>query len=64
MNTNNLKKMESGHCKSGIMADNKASICLHETCGFRQVGYRDRMGKDRFGQWRNTVLMDRINNLN
>lgn len=49
--------------QSGIMADNKASICLHEKCDFRQVGFRDRIGKDRFGQWRNTVLMERRSNL-
>lgn len=49
--------------QSGIMADNIASIHLHEKCGFRQVGFRERIGKDRFGQWRNTVLMERRNNL-
>lgn len=45
--------------QSGIMQDNPASIRLHETCGFRMVGYRERIGKDRFGVWRNTVLMER-----
>ena len=49
--------------QSGIMADNTASIRLHEKCGFRQVGFRERIGKDRFGQWRNTVLMERRSNL-
>ena len=48
--------------QSGIMADNIASIRLHEKCGFRQVGFRERIGKDRFGQWRNTVLMERRSN--
>ena len=50
--------------QSGIMADNKASIRLHEKCGFRQVGFRERIGKDRFGQWRNTVIMERRSNFN
>lgn len=45
--------------QSGIMEDNTASIHLHEKCGFRLVGFRERIGKDRFGQWRNTVLMER-----
>ena len=45
--------------QSGIMQDNLASIRLHERCGFRMVGYRERIGKDRFGVWRNTVLMER-----
>jgi phosphinothricin acetyltransferase len=49
--------------QSGIMADNTASIRLHEKCGFREVGFRERIGKDRFGQWRNTVLMERRNNI-
>lgn len=45
--------------QSGIMSDNAASIRLHEKCGFRMVGYRERIGRDRFGQWRDTVLMER-----
>ena len=45
--------------QSGIMQDNIASIRLHEKCGFRMVGYRERIGQDRFGKWRNTVLMER-----
>ncbi len=49
--------------QSGIMDDNTASIHLHEKCGFRLVGFRERIGKDRFGLWRNTVLMERRNNL-
>ncbi len=45
--------------QSGIMQDNTASICLHESCGFRMVGYREKIGRDRFGNWRNTVLMEK-----
>ena len=45
--------------QSGILQDNEASIHLHTRCGFRMVGYRERIGKDRFGVWRNTVLMER-----
>ena len=45
--------------QSGILQDNEASIRLHERCGFRLVGYRERIGRDRFGVWRNTVLMER-----
>lgn len=45
--------------QSGIMRDNLASIRLHETCGFRMVGYRERIGRDRFGVWRDNVLMER-----
>ncbi|MFV0517413.1 MAG: GNAT family N-acetyltransferase [Aminipila sp.] len=45
--------------QSGIMQDNYASIRLHEKCGFRMVGYRERIGRDQLGKWRNTVLMER-----
>lgn len=45
--------------QSGIMADNEPSISLHETCGFRKVGYRERIGRDNNGKWRSTVLMER-----
>ncbi len=45
--------------QAGIMGDNLASIRLHEKCGFRMVGYRERLGCDRYGTWRNTVLMEK-----
>lgn len=45
--------------QSGIMQDNETSIGLHETCGFRKVGYRERIGRDNNGKWRSTVLMER-----
>ena len=45
--------------QSGIMENNTASIALHSGCGFRMVGYREKIGQDRFGVWRNTVLMER-----
>lgn len=45
--------------QSGIMEDNIASIKLHEKCGFRMVGFREKIGCDYFGNWRNTVLMEK-----
>ncbi|NLI54134.1 MAG: N-acetyltransferase [Clostridiales bacterium] len=45
--------------QSGIMEDNAGSIALHIGCGFRLVGYREKIGRDRFGVWRNTLLMER-----
>lgn len=45
--------------QSSIMQENKASIKLHEKCGFRMVGYRERIGIDSEGIWRNTVLMEK-----
>lgn len=49
--------------QSGIMQDNSASIRLHEKCGFRVIGYRERIGQDRNGIWRNTVLMEKRNTI-
>ena len=49
--------------QSGIFDNNTASLRLHEKCGYRMVGYRDRIGKDRMGTWRNTVLMERRNDI-
>jgi phosphinothricin acetyltransferase len=31
--------------QAGIFPENAASIALHTRCGFRQVGYRERIGK-------------------
>ena len=44
--------------QSSIMQTNIPSIKLHEKCGFRSVGFRERIAKDRFGVWRNTVIME------
>lgn len=45
--------------ESDIFANNNGSIALHKKCGFRTVGYRERIGKDSAGIWRDTVLMER-----
>jgi len=61
MNQLILESEKSGFwlLQSGIMEDNETSIGLHETCGFRKVGYRERIGRDNHGKWRSTVLMER-----
>lgn len=45
--------------QSSIIEINKASIALHTKAGFRMVGYREKIAKDYFGVWQNTVLMER-----
>lgn len=45
--------------QSVIFQDNKASVRIHEKCGFRLVGYRERIAQDSQGNWRNTVLMEK-----
>ena len=42
----------------GIMKENKASILLHKKCGFREIGYREKVGKLN-GLWRDNVIMER-----
>ena len=44
--------------QAGIFEENKASIALHEKCGFRLVGVRERLGA-LDGVWKNVVLMER-----
>jgi L-amino acid N-acyltransferase YncA len=44
--------------QAGILAENDASIHLHEKAGFRIVGRREKIGQ-LDGQWRDTVLMER-----
>jgi L-amino acid N-acyltransferase YncA len=43
-------------------ADNTASIALHQTCGFRFVGIRERLAQKR-GVWRDTALLERRSEL-
>lgn len=43
---------------SAIFSINKASIALHKKCGFREIGYRERIAKDKFGNWQDTTLME------
>ena len=43
---------------SSIFSDNEKSIKLHDKCGFRTIGYRERIAKDRFGNWVDTTLME------
>ncbi len=44
--------------QAGIFPENKASVALHLANGFRQVGYREKIGKH-FGVWRDTLLLER-----
>ena len=44
--------------QTGIFPENEASLRLHESCGFRVVGVRERVGKH-FGRWRDVVFVER-----
>jgi phosphinothricin acetyltransferase len=43
---------------AGIFPENEASLSVHEKCGFRRVGVRERIGWG-LGRWRDVVLMER-----
>lgn len=44
--------------QSGIFSENIASIKLHEHCGFRIIGTREKIGK-KDGLWRDNIIMER-----
>jgi phosphinothricin acetyltransferase len=44
--------------ETGIFPENVASLALHESCGFRRVGVRERLGRLE-GRWRDVVLLER-----
>ena len=49
--------------QSSIFPENTASIHLHLNHGFRDVGYRERIGKVN-GVWRDNLLFERRSKLN
>lgn len=44
---------------SGIFPENIGSIKLHKKCGFKQVGYREKMGQTEEGQFKDVLFMER-----
>lgn len=48
--------------QAGIFPENEASVKLHKSCGFREVGLREKLGKHH-GVWRDVVLLERRSSL-
>ena len=48
--------------QSGIFVENVRSIRLHERCGFRQIGYREKIGNMN-GVWRDNIILERRSKL-
>jgi L-amino acid N-acyltransferase YncA len=44
--------------QAGIFPENIPSIALHKSCGFREVGLRQKLGQ-RGGIWRDVLLLER-----
>jgi L-amino acid N-acyltransferase YncA len=47
---------------AGVFPENEASLRLHEACGFREVGVRERLGR-LGGVWRDVLLLERRSTL-
>lgn len=47
--------------QTGIFPENTASVALHQVCGFRLVGRRERIGQLQ-GVWRDTLVLERRSN--
>ncbi|WKB35632.1 N-acetyltransferase family protein [Terrilactibacillus sp. S3-3] len=45
--------------QSAIIRENAASIALHQKCGFRELGIREKVAKMENGKWHDVVLMER-----
>jgi len=44
--------------QAGILPENKASLALHKSCEFREVGRREKIGLLK-GVWRDVILLER-----
>jgi L-amino acid N-acyltransferase YncA len=44
--------------QTGVFPENRASVRLHQACGFRVVGVRERLGR-LDGRWRDVLLLER-----
>ena len=47
--------------QAGVFPENKASLSIHEACGFRIIGTREKIGKMN-GVWRDTILLEKRSN--
>ncbi len=45
--------------QSGIFSENIASIKIHKKLGFREIGYREKIGKMKNGVWRDNIILER-----
>ena len=44
---------------AGVLAENAASLAVHERAGFLRVGIQHGIGQDAAGRWRDVVLLER-----
>jgi L-amino acid N-acyltransferase YncA len=48
--------------QASVFPENVGSLALHKSCGFREVGIRERIGRLN-GVWRDTILLERRSKL-
>ncbi len=56
-----IEESERNHfwtLQAGIFPENKSSVRIHEELGFRQVGYREKIGEMN-GEWRDSLLFEK-----
>jgi phosphinothricin acetyltransferase len=41
-----------------IISGNRTSLALHKKCGFREIGYREKLGH-RQGVWHDVILLEK-----
>ena len=44
-----------------IISENRASLALHKKCGFREIGYLEKLGH-RQGAWHDVILLEKRSN--
>lgn len=49
--------------QSSIIALNEASLALHKKCGFRVIGRREKIAKDKNNQWQDTIIVEKRSKL-
>lgn len=45
--------------QSSITKENRGSLAVHKKCGFRKIGYREKVAQMPDGKWHDVVLMER-----
>jgi len=45
--------------QSGIFPENESSLILHKKLGFREIGFREKIGKMKNGVWRDNIILER-----